>query len=202
MPLRFPENAPSGSIDQLESQLAGIAPPAAGPAPSAALRAAAPDMQASRAYRVYTVGLNDLEQGDLLAAASENHWRHLLLRGDEAVGEADLPADAAGAANRIIAFHSGPRAQGTLEGLRTADSLGSVQTNDYELRLLESPGIYLVALWLHRNGDDDLIIPVAPDRSGLERYRPYRPSEAAEVLQRRARNVRELQAANPGPSGA
>jgi hypothetical protein len=202
MPIRFPEGAPQASLTQLERQISGTGGSEAGPRPSRAMRNAAPDLQASQAYRVYTVGLNDLVQGDPFAAAGESHWRHLLLRGQEAVGEADVSSAAAGGGERVIAFHSGPRARGTLEGLRTADSLADVQAADYELRLLEAPGIYFVGLWLHRNGADDLIIPIEPDRSGLEPYRDYSPSQISEALQARAREVRQLQAAKPGPSGA
>jgi hypothetical protein len=201
MPIRFPDDAPQGTFDQLERQIQGVTAPAGGPAPSAALRNAAPGLQASRPYRVYTVGLNDLEQGNLLNAARESRWRHLLLQGESAVGEAEIPSDA-GAASRITAFHHGPRAQGTLEGLKRADALSDVQNADYELRLLESPAIFLVALWLHRNGDDDIIIPIPPDQSGLETYQRYRPADAAERLRQRARDVRKAQNDKPGPSGA
>lgn len=201
MPIRFPDDAPQGTFDRLEQQIQGTAAPGGGPTPSAALVSAAPDLQASRPYRVYTVGLDDLEQGNLLTAASESRWRHLLLQGEEAVGEAELPA-AAGEAARISAFHHGPRAQGTLEGLKQADSLQDVQNADYELRLLESPAIYLVALWLYRNGDDDLLIPIPPDRSGLKTYQHYRPSEAIPQLQQRAQEVKRMQQEKTGPSGA
>lgn len=200
MPIRFSKSASQGNLDLIERQIQGALTDNAMP-PESLRRAAPSNLQASEGYRVYTLGLDELEKGDLLSTAKAANWRHLLLQGDDAIAEADL-AETAGGEGRIVAFHGGPRAKGTLEGLKTADSLDDVRQAEYEPRVLEIPGIYFVALWLHGNGENDLVIPVEPDRSPLTNYRPYRLSEVTEALRERAREVRRQQEQNPGPSGA
>jgi hypothetical protein len=67
--------------------------------------------------------------------------------------------------------------------------------------MLESPSIYLVAVWLHGERDD-VLVPAEPDQSGLPLYEPTPLQEALPVLRRRANEVRTAQEQAPGPSGA
>jgi len=152
---------------------------------------------ASEPYPVYLATLDDLESGTLPQQPS--HWRHLLVGEEGAVGEADIATEDEGA--RVVALHRGPRAAGTARALEGAESLDRVQKTDYELRLLESPAIHLVAVWLHASNDETLIA-VEPDQTGLPRHEPVSFDQALPRLRELAAFVRNAQTTNPGPSGA
>jgi hypothetical protein len=152
------------------------------------------DLGASEPYPVYFASLDDLESGTL--PDQPGRWRQLLVTNDEAVGEADLDPDG----SRVVALHRGPRAVGTARAVDSAHKLDRVQTQDYELRLLESPGIYLVAIWLH-GATDDVLIPIEPDRTGLPRHQAIPLQEALPRLRERAAFVKRAQNTER-PSGA
>ncbi len=61
-----------------------------------------------------------------------------------------------------------------------AEELDEVREEDFELRLLDIPSLYVVALWLH--GARDLIVPLPPTREGLEPYAVYEEGAVIERL--------------------
>jgi hypothetical protein len=155
---------------------------------------------ATDAYPVYFLGLDDLEQADdTLSATSPRVWRHLLMHQGSAIAEADVRTD--GTQARVVAVHQGPRGPGTARALITAQASALVKDADFEFRMLEAPGIRLVAVWLH-SSRDDLLIAVEPDLSGLPRDRPIPLREALPVLRQRVAEVRAEQEGAAGPSGA
>jgi hypothetical protein len=188
MAIRIPKMPQSGTHEALAKHLAQ---PEAVPA----MRGVnLDDLGASEPYPVYFASLDDLESGTL--PGQPTRWRQLLVTEERAVGEADLDPDGP----RVVALHRGPRAGGTARAVETAHSLESVQAQDYELRLLESPGIYLVAIWLHGE-NDDVLIPIEPDRTGLLRHQPIALQDALPRLRERATFVKKAQNTER-PSGA
>ncbi|HEU4556579.1 MAG TPA: hypothetical protein VFS20_01975 [Longimicrobium sp.] len=159
------------------------------------------EMGAAEPIPVYMLGLDDLAGGrvpEALRDLKPLYWRHLLVRGGEPVGEADLVAGEE--ETRVVAVHHGPRAPGTARALAAMQSHPRVARQDYELRMLESPAIYLVSLWLHAPGDE-VLVPVEPDRSGLPLHQPITLSEALPQLRQRAAEVLDAQERFPGHSG-
>jgi len=158
------------------------------------------DVSASEPYPVYVLTLEELEAAEeTMAEKTPRVWRHLLVHQGSAVGEVDVTAEEA--APRVVAVHRGPRAPGTARALETAQQSSLLGASDFELRMVEAPAIYLVALWLHAPYDD-VLIALDPDKSGLPLYEPTPLEQALPVLRRRAAQVRAAQAAAPGPSGA
>lgn len=151
---------------------------------------------ASDAYPVHVASLDQLASGKL--PEEPHHWRHLLVQGGGAVAEADVVSEKGEA--RVVAVHRGPRVVGTVKALEGAHELEAARKHDYDLRLLEGPSIHLVALWLHSK-NDDVLIPIEPDLTGLEHHRAIPLKEALPALRERAAAVQKAAKDYPGPSG-
>jgi hypothetical protein len=187
MAIRIPK-MPQGSTQEVLASY--LAQPQARPA----MRGVNLDnLGATEPYPVYFASLDDFESGTL--PNEPGRWRQLLVA-DDVMGEADIDPQG----RRVVALHRGPRAGGTARAVEGAYSLERVQKQDYELRLLESPAIYLVAIWLHA-ANDDTLIPIEPDRTGLARHEPISFQEALPRLRERAAFVRKAQDTER-PSGA
>ncbi len=132
----------------------------------------------------YFVGLKDVAEGNLLAGAILKGWRYLVLRGDEAVGAANLTISDQDESLQFSHMSHGPFAQSTVEGIGRAENLPEVLQEDYELRLLDIPSLYVVSLWLH--GSDDKLIPLPPTNSAIEPYKSYSEAELTVALQEQA----------------
>jgi len=138
----------------------------------------------SEPHPVYYVPLDALANGKLLAAATQTSWRYLLVQDDAAVAEAELSVGrrgAKGAAAKPLEFLGlthGPFTAATIESLGAAERLPQVAADDYELRLLKVPAVYLAALWLH-GAKDDILIPMGDPPGGLKKNKAY--TEAAVI---------------------
>lgn len=194
----MPIHVPGVPLPDLHAVVARhLANPLAAPHLSPAQRRNA---HATDAFPVYHVGLDELERMEEgLAPPPPRFWRHLLVHQADVVAEVDVRMDTG--EPRVVAVHQGPRGPGTARALAEAQGLDLVKNGDFELRMLEAPGIFHAAVWLHGTRDD-LLIPVEPDKSALPLYQPTPLGEALPVLRRRIAEVREAVQAAPGPSGA
>jgi hypothetical protein len=153
------------------------------------------NLGASDPFPVYIATLDELVAGVL--PKLPNVWRHLLVNEAGAVGEAELdPAEP----DDVVAMHRGPRAAGTARAIEEAESFERAQRQDYELRMLESPAIHLVSVWLH-GSNDDVLIPVEPDMTGLPLHQPVSHENAQSQLRQLAEFAKSSIRDNPGPSG-
>ena len=179
MPITFPK-APRGADARLIGHLTELARERK--SPMAAMRMET--LSHSEAHPVYFVPLDALAEGKLLNAARQTSWRYLLVQDNAAVAEAEISAGsrrAKGAKSRSLDFVSltqGPFASATVDALAAAERLPQVARENYELRLLNIPAVYFVALWLH-GAKDDILIPMGNPPVGLKRNEPY--SEAAVI---------------------
>ena len=57
--------------------------------------------------------------------------------------------------------------------------------NDYEVRLLSIPALYVMALWLHGEADD-LLLPMPPTNEILDAKKVYTPADLLKRLKRAA----------------
>jgi hypothetical protein len=175
MPLRVPTPPEQGAAIVLEALSSAINQPTTA---AAAVADADPQNLATAApHQVYFVGLRDLAAGRLLAAAHLKGWRYIIFEGEQPLAVAELSGG--GEALSFSNINRGPFVASTIEGVSRAEGLDEVRTEDFELRLLDLPGLYVVALWLH--GARDLIIPLPPTRQGLEPFAVY---EEAAVIER------------------
>jgi len=135
-------------------------------------------------HPVYFVGLTDVAEGRLLSAAILTGWRYLVLAGEEPIGAANVMVKQDDENLQFSHISHGPFVRNTIEGISRAASLTEVVNNDYELRLLDIPSLYVVSLWLH--GDEDRIMPLAPTNRALEPYKTYTEEEMIESLKQAA----------------
>jgi len=131
----------------------------------------------------YHVGLTNLAAGQLLSAVKSRHqWGYLVMHGTNALGQADVLADAkTGKALNAVSLGKNSFAGQTLEALRRAEQLPQVKKTDYEVRRLDCPSLLFVAVWLH-GPSDDIIIPLGPTFGRWNAYQPYTERELIQLL--------------------
>lgn len=130
---------------------------------SPALRSAAGPLQLTEPHEVFTLGLTDLVAGKGLDAAKPTGWRYLVQEDDKVLASAESVA--VGPANEHVfsAFNEGSFVASSASAIRAVREIPEVERGDFELRLLNVPGLYVLALWLHSvQGKADLLVPLAP----------------------------------------
>lgn len=176
MPLRLPTPPEQGEGIILEALSSAVNQPTT---MAAAIADAGPENLTTAApHQVYFVGLRDMAQGRLLAAAQMRGWRYIVLKGERPLSSAELSGG--GEAVTFSNFDYGPLVASTVEGVGRAEALDVVQKEDFELRVLEVPALYVVALWLH--GPRELIIPLPPTRGQLEPFAVYEEGVVIDIL--------------------
>ena len=135
----------------------------------------------SAPHRVYFVGSDDVASGRLLEAALLTGWRYIVLAGERALLAAELSYIAEDKPLEFSHANDGPFVEATIRGVRVAEGLAEIRAGNFELRLLEAPGLSLSALWFHAERRDFLLpLPPAPD--GLSPYHLYTQEELAGAL--------------------
>lgn len=135
-------------------------------------------------YEVRYVSVEDVAHGRLIDGQHTARWRHLVSDGSHPHAELELDDT-----NAPMALHEGPGKDGFHAAVQAAEEL----EGDYVACVLASPPIRFIALWLH-NDDEDLVMPYAPDQTGLEKYSPLTVDGALEVLSPMAAAVLEASA--------
>ena len=128
-----------------------------------ALRSATGTLQLTEPHQVFTLGLTDLAAGKGLDAAKPTGWRYLVQEDDKVLASAETVA--VGSANEHVfsAFNEGRFVASSASAIRAAREIPEVEQSGFELRLLNVPGLYVLALWLHgAQGKGDLLVPLAP----------------------------------------
>jgi len=138
--------------------------------------------------QVYLLGLDDIRAGRGLESAKSSGWRYLVEAPDgRSIAIAESVTDPRGA--QVFAhLNYGPFVAGTAEALRVAERANLPSA---EVKLLEIPALYLVALWLQHR-DSATLIPIAPAPSGLEANRSYPARELLDLLRERARRSPDI----------
>jgi hypothetical protein len=130
---------------------------------SPALRSATGPLQLTEPHEVFTLGLDDLAAGKGLDAARPTGWRYLVQEDDKVLASAESVA--VGPANEHVfsAFNEGGFVTSSAIAIRSVREIPEVAQGGFELRLLNIPGLYVLALWLHSaEGKGDLLVPLAP----------------------------------------
>ena len=143
-------------------------------------------------HPVFSLGLSDLTATGALTATRPTGWRYLLRQGDEVVASAATSATRAGD-EQFSHFNQGPFVASTTVALATANGLPETQDRSFELRLLNVPALFTMALWLHADGDNDVLIPLNPSPDGIESNRPYSADVLLRLLAEKARQIPPLE---------
>jgi hypothetical protein len=132
-------------------------------------------------HEVFSLGLSDLVGPDPLAATRATGWRYLLAQDNQIVASAETVGGQAGG-QRFSHFNSGPFVASTAAALDTVDGLAATDPASFELRLLHVQALHTMALWLHGDGADDLLVPLAPAPAGVEPNRAYPAADLLAIL--------------------
>ena len=153
-------------------------------------------LRLTHAQPVYVIGLDDLRAGRGLEAARLSGWRYLVGVDSAAAERAPfaLAETVVGPDGSHIFTHLnyGPFVAGTAAALRAAAELP--EDDVAQVRLLHIPALYFVALWLHRDGREAALMPVAPTPQGIDANRSYNAQELLNLLGERARRLPDLAA--------
>jgi hypothetical protein len=109
----------------------------------------------SQPMPVFTLKLNDIQQGEFSKTAEQTGWRYLVVNGDASVGLADLKRSDGG--SEFSGLTKGPIVKNFEDAVELADKNYAKDRSNYELRVLEIPAVNVAAVWLH--GDKDVFIP-------------------------------------------
>ena len=188
-----PSQPPSEADDIVRSaiRVLGGAP---GSIPHGLLSAGAAEVAPTNPHAVHTLGLSELAQpGRGLAASRQTGWRYLLSQDNQVVASAETVADQQGQ-TQFSHFNQGPFVASTAAALDVAQRLPETTSASFDTRLLHVPALYTMALWLHGDGSNDLLIPLDPAPAGIEANRAYPAAQLLDTLAERAQQVPQMAA--------
>lgn len=185
MPIVLPP-APKLDPGFIEKHLLTIASSTATGPPGMLLRNTPDSLSYTEPHRYYTIALDAIAGGRLLAAAAPGNWRYLIVSQDAGVGELEVSStanvDGEIVVDRFVALHHSDAAQSTLDELHRAESSTALANEDFELRFLRVVSLYFDAVWLHSK-KRDLIIPTTNAIKPLRRGQVYSEGDVIGVLQ-------------------
>ncbi|HSD02067.1 MAG TPA: hypothetical protein VLB81_06865 [Gaiellales bacterium] len=132
---------------------------------------------------VHNLRLSDLEKPGRLADAPMTAWRYLVEEAGATVASAEVSVDANGAVRGFDHLNEGPFVKATAAAQKAAAKLPQVRDGNVEARVIRIPALYVMALWLKNlDGDEDVVVPMAPAPAYLEANRPYTEQEFLRAL--------------------
>jgi hypothetical protein len=127
-----------------------------------ALRNATGTLQLAEPQQVFTLDLSDLVAGKGLDVAKPTGWRYLVQEGDNVLASAETVVGPRGE-QVFSAFNEGRFVDSSAKAMRAVREFPEAAQGGFELRLLNVPGLYVLALWFHEaQGRGDLLQPLAP----------------------------------------
>jgi hypothetical protein len=149
----------------------------------------------SDVWPLYHLGLQQIVEGSGLAGAAFVGWRALVRVSGQPTAIADVEP-AVDSAEDVRQMTYGAVVSGITQLAEASQGGGADQGDDVDERILQIPGIYVVAIWEHNDvtPDSDVIVPAAPAPAALEEARRY---SAAEFLARVAPLAAERLSADP-----
>jgi hypothetical protein len=185
MPLREPD-PPQASVTAVNEAIRSMGAQRAFSA-DALLEAKPEEVQLGRRHEVYVLGLDDLLDERKLEHARPSGWRYVVSVGGLPIALAETVTQADGG-HAFAHLNYGPFVAGTVEALSVADREAAEKQAD--VRVLHVPALYVQALWLHTEGDDEgTLVPIAPAPPGIEVDRAYPEHALLDELRARARAV-------------
>jgi hypothetical protein len=150
---------------------------------------------------LYHLGLDRIVDRTGLAAAQPIGWRAMVsVQGREAAF-ADVDERPEGPEVRQMTY--GPVVSGLLEAGRGLLEEGGAPEVEYDERVVQAPGIYLTAIWLHSDSYPaaDVLIPTSPVPIGVEAGRRYSEEELLAAVRDLAETRMRDDGRAPGAGG-
>jgi hypothetical protein len=199
MPLRVAE-APRSALAEVRSTLNEFAKRGQFRTPALA-RAKPEQLTLAVPHPVYTLSLQDVIDGRRVREARLVAWRYLVEVDRQGVASAEVIAESGGRPPRFSQFNEGPFVQSTAAAIDELQRTPEIEKAAFELRALQIPALYVVALWLvEPSGEQDLIRPLEPAPSYLEPERLDPEADFLEQLREPARTQLAFDS-SPRPEG-
>jgi len=129
-------------------------------------------------HPAYTMGVDQVAAGSGVSKAVPTSWRAFLVMGQSTVALGEVAASG-GQLARDASISEGRLVDRAVEAIQFAEQSAVVAQQDFELRFLHIPGIYVLALWLH--GLQDLFVPVLGP--GLKTLQFYSEADLFKAIQ-------------------
>lgn len=164
MPLKL-RSHPDSLADVVSYALTHLSPPRT-PSFNALNESIPGKLEPALPHPMYTLSWDALVAGQGLAAATHSGWRTLVLAGEQAWAAVECAADTS-VDSAVV--NQGPLVAATLDAVAAAEASPSVSG---EVRLLEIPAIYTVALWVYSEVGSQLFVlaPVKNQPRSLQAY--------------------------------
>jgi hypothetical protein len=144
----------------------------------------------STPHPVYNLGLDDLVADRPPAESSLTGWRYLISVANRVVANGEVATEPGGANPRFSSVNQGPFDPAIETALgRLASSGGATE---HSVRLLRIPALYMMALWLHSDDQDDRYQPLPPAPPPLRADESYSWSEFRQALLQQAQDRLEF----------
>jgi hypothetical protein len=131
-------------------------------------------------HQVYYISPNSLVHEGSLTSARAVAWRNVQYAfGGSVAKEVDTALDATN--TQVTSVNQGPYSSVPSEQIEALKKREQDGDENFEIRILRIPEVYLVALWLH-SFKSDIIIPVAPTPPNFVAGRDYTPAQLGESL--------------------
>jgi hypothetical protein len=154
------------------------------------LREARPEqISATVPHAVYNLTLDAAKNGKTDVARLSG-WRFLLAVDDNVLASAETRSEGGGQAFSHV--NAGPFVAGTVDALAAAERIAEADERQFELRLLNVPALYLMAVWLRPSEGEGVFVPAAPVPAGFEANRGYGESEFGDALRSAAARVPDV----------
>jgi hypothetical protein len=138
--------------------------------------------QGNLGLHVFSVGLEDIVEGQEIRGAKSVGWRFL-------TGARLGPAVACDVTERqegspkVTGVSRDPLISAAIRATHEIETLPAVREKDYELRVLRIPGLLIEAFWLvSRTGETDLLVPVLTRSRLLKVMQPYPVAEFLNIV--------------------
>jgi hypothetical protein len=130
--------------------------------------------QTDAPLEVFSLGLDDVIEKDL-SKAKATGWRYTVSSQEQPFAAAEIDA-LGGDELQFSHLNTGPFVLETVNTLKQAEGLEAAIHTEYEARILKIPALYVMALWMHSDGDD-ILIPMPPTNDNLNPKQPYSPAD-------------------------
>ena len=144
-----------------------------------------------RGIRMLTLTLDDLYRQDPLRSKEPSGWR-FLTSGDSVAALGDVRRSPRSNAQELVSLSTDEKVvPQVIRSLRTIEA--RPEFDGHEVTLLRIPGILTEALWLHKPGAADAIVPVLTRSPELTIEQSYTPAEFAQRVLRVAERFRKFE---------
>jgi hypothetical protein len=188
IPLIF-RNVPDEANEVMRAGLERIASKNAFSTPRlrrAAIEKAKPPIP-GEAIPLYYIGLSDISEKKDINEAKNTGWLYQLKQNDEIVANAVTIIEPNGE-HLFSAINEGPLVTGIVKGIKAAEEQSQLKTEDFEVRVLIIPAIYIASLWfVGKNNKTNYIMPIEPTLEPFKLYILMPLKEFFDIVQENAK---------------